>query len=119
MATFTIDTDSNIAAHTAVPTNTENMEAFATERELAKLSAGWAGSRLVEIWNSFAGVAPFSELKPVKKFTTRKMAVARIWAAVQRLSPDGAQPTANMAPAKGKTKKSPAKAPRHTHRRAC
>src|SRR5258706_7088100 len=74
---FTIDSENNIAAHAAVPANIENAQAFATEKELAKLSAEWPGSRLVDIWNSFAGVAPFSELK-VKKFTTRKMAVARI-----------------------------------------
>ena len=71
MATFTIDTENNIAAHTAVPTNLENAQAFATEKDLAKLAAEWPGSRLVEVWNSFAGVAPFTELKPVKKFTSR------------------------------------------------
>ena len=112
MATFTIDTENNIAAHAAVPTGTENLQSFASEKELAKLAAEWPGSRLVEIWNSFAGVAPFTELKPVKKFTDRKAAVARIWAAVQRLSPDGAQPAADVAPAKEKAKKAPAKAPR-------
>jgi hypothetical protein len=62
------------------------------------------------IWNSFAGVAPFDELKPVKKFTNRKAAVARIWQAVTRLSPDAAQPAADVAPAKGRAKKSPTKA---------
>ena len=67
-------------------------------------------SRLVDTWNSFAGVAPFDDLKPVKKFTNRKAAVARIWQAVARLSPDGAQPAPDVAPAKGKSKKSPAKA---------
>ena len=45
----------------------------------------------------------------VKKFTNRKAAVARIWAAVQRLSPDAGQPAAYVAPAKGKSKKSPIK----------
>jgi hypothetical protein len=113
MATFTIDSENNIAAHDGVPAGSaEKLPAFASEKELAKLSAEWPGSRLVDIWNSFAGVAPFSELKPVKKFTNRKAAVARIWAAVQRLSPDVAQPAADVAPAKGKAKKSPTKAPR-------
>src|SRR5260370_28909209 len=41
-----------------------------------------------EVWNSSAGVASFTELNPVKKFTTRKAPVARLWCAVQRLSPD-------------------------------
>src|SRR5258708_37630753 len=117
MATFTIDTDNNIAAHAAVPANLDNQQAFATEKELAKLSAEWPGSRLVDIWNSFAGVAPFTELKPVKKFTNRKAAVARIWAAIQRLSPDGAQPAADVALAKGKAKKSPAQTQRRARAR--
>jgi hypothetical protein len=64
----------------------------------------------VETWNSFAGVAPFDDLKPVKKFTSRKLAVARVWAAVQRLAAEAAQPARDDAPAKGKAKKSPAKA---------
>ena len=93
------------------------MQSFNSAKELAKLSADWPGARLVEVWNSFAGVARFSELKPVKKFTNRKAAVARIWEAVQRLSPDGAQPASDVAPAKGKAKKSPAKAPRRARAR--
>jgi hypothetical protein len=67
-------------------------------------------SRLVETWNSFAGVAPFDDLKPVKKFTNRKAAVERIWQAIARLSPDAAQTAEPVAPAKGKAKKSPTKA---------
>ncbi len=109
MATFTIDSENNIAAHAAVPANLDNLRAFAAERELAKLAAEWPGSRLVEVSNSFAGGAPFTELKAVKKFTNRKAAVARIWAAVQRLSPDGAAPAPDVAPTKGEAKKSPTK----------
>ena len=106
--TFTIDTDNNIAVHEQVPTG-DNLQSFASEKELAKLSAEWPASRLAEIWNSFAGVAPFDDFKPVKKFTNRKAAVARIWQAVQRLLPNAAEPAANVAPAKAKAKKSPAK----------
>src|SRR6202453_2066850 len=109
MSTFTIDSDNNIAAHAEVPAGSENLQSFKTEKELAKLAGDWPGSRLVEVWNSFAGVAPFTKLKPVKKFTDRKAAVARIWAAVQRLSPDAGEPAADVAPAKGKSKKSPIK----------
>ena len=43
--------------------------------------------QLVELWNNLAGVVPFDDLKPVKKFTDRKTAVARIWRAIQRLAP--------------------------------
>src|SRR5215468_10441207 len=109
MAIFTIDSENNIAAHTAVPDNLENAQAFAAEKELAKLAAEWPGSRLADIWNSFAGVAPFDVLKPVKKFTSRNAAAARIWAAVQRLSRDGAEQASDVASAKGKSKKSAAK----------
>jgi hypothetical protein len=66
----------------------------------------------VDTWNSFAGVAPFDDLKPVKKFTSRRLGVARIWQAVARLSPDGPQSAAEVAPAKTKAKKAPTKAPR-------
>ena len=39
MATFTIDSENNIAAHAAVPANLDNQQAFTTEKQLAKLSA--------------------------------------------------------------------------------
>jgi hypothetical protein len=74
-------------------------QSFSTPKELAKLTAEWPASRLVETWNSFAGVAPFDDLKPAKKFTSRKSAVARIWQAVQSLSADVAQQAATVAPA--------------------
>jgi hypothetical protein len=112
MPTFTIDSDNNITAHAGLPVGTEESQSFSTAKELAKLTAEWPLSRLVETWNSFAGVAPFDDLKPVKKFTSRKAAVARIWQAVQRLSADGAQQAATVAPAKTGSKKSPVKAPR-------
>ena len=104
---FTIDTDNNIASHAAVPSNLENLQAFASEKDLAKLTAEWSGSRLVEVWNSFAGVAPFTELKPVKKFTNRESAIARIWAAVQRPSPDGARPAARRRAREGQGEQVP------------
>jgi hypothetical protein len=105
-AMFTIDTHNNVAAHAAAPASTDNLQSFTSEKELAKLAADWPAARLVEFWNSFAGVTPFDDLKPVKKFTSRQAAVARIWSAVARLSPDGAQPAHDVAPTKAKSKKS-------------
>jgi hypothetical protein len=75
MSMFTIDADNNITAHAALPAGADESQSFSTSEELAKLTAEWPASRLVETWNSFAGVAPFDELKPVKKFTNRKDAV--------------------------------------------
>ena len=93
MRTFTIDEQNNI---TAFATKDEAAGAsttalvFSSQKELAKLAADWPVSRFIEIWNGFAGVAPFGDLKPLKKFTDRKVAVARIWQAIQRLNADGA-----------------------------
>src|SRR3954449_9471306 len=109
MATFTIDSDNNIAATAGTPADTKGSQSFATENELTKLAAEWPASRLIEVWNSFAGVAPFDDLKPVKKFTSRKAAVGRIWQAIARLSPDGAQPAVPVASAKQRSKKAEAK----------
>ncbi len=109
---FTIDSENNIAVSAGVPADSDNLETFSSEKELAKLAVDWPATRLVETWNSFAGVAPFDDLKPVKKFTSRAAAVARIWAAVQRLAADGAQPPRDVAPVTKPAKKSPTKAPR-------
>ena len=85
MTTFSIETDNNITAFAAAEQVPEGQDRFATEKELAKLTADWPLSRFPEVWNTFAGVVPFDSLKPVKKFTDRKTAVARIWKAIQTL----------------------------------
>ena len=83
MNTFTIDPDNNITVLAEVPAGLDRSTTFASEKELAKLTAEWPMSRLIDAWNSFAGMAPFTDLKPVKKFTDRKAAVTRIWKAVE------------------------------------
>jgi len=98
MRLFAIDTDHNITAFPAAEQIPEGQEHFASEKELAKLAANWPADRLVQIWNSFAGVAPFDDLKPVKKFTDRKTAVARLWRAIQRLDAPAAPQAADVAP---------------------
>jgi Protein of unknown function (DUF3489) len=49
-------------------------------------------------------------LKPLKKFTDRKAAVVRIWAAIQRRMPEVAPHASDVARAKEATKASSAKA---------
>jgi hypothetical protein len=105
MTTFAIDTDNTITAYLAGEAIPEGHARFSSEKELAKIAANWPAERLVEIWNSFAGVAPFGDLKPVKKFTDRKTAVARIWKAVQALTPTPAPQAAPAAPKKAKSNK--------------
>jgi hypothetical protein len=105
MTTFAIDTDNTITAYLAGEAIPEGQARFASEKELAKLSVNWPAERLVEIWNGFAGVPPFGDLKPVKKFTDRKTAVARIWKAVQALTPTAAPQAAPAAPKQAKAAK--------------
>jgi hypothetical protein len=109
MRLFAIDTDNNITAFPAAGQIPEGQEHFGSEKELAKLAATWPGDRLLQIWNSFAGVAPFDELKPIKKFTDRKTAVARVWKAIQRLDAPTAPQAADVAP-KGNRSRKAAKA---------
>jgi hypothetical protein len=109
---FAIDADNTITTFAAAEQIPEGQERFASEKELAKLAANWPGDRPLQIWNSFAGVAGFgAELKPVKKFTDRKTAVARIWKAIQKLEAPAAPPTAaqGMAPAARKGAKGASK----------
>ena len=105
--TFTIDTDNNIAAYARPPASAKDPQSFTSQQELAKLAADWPGTRLVETWNSFAGAAPFNDLRPVKKFTNHRVAVARIWAAVQRLSADDTPPAHDVARTANTTSKLP------------
>lgn len=103
MATFTIDSENNIAAHAGLPANAES-QSFSNLKELASLTSDWPISRLVDTWNSFAGVVPFDDLKRVKKFTDRNAAVARIWKAIARLSPDARAQAGDVAPPPAKPK---------------
>jgi len=102
---FTIDRDNDIMAHSVAPAAQDGILLFGTEKEFTKMSAEWSVGRLVEVWNSFAGVPPFSDLKPVKKFENRGIATRRIWGAIQKLEParvpDTVQPKASTKPAKG------------------
>jgi len=100
MTTFAIDADNIITAYLAGEVIPEDHARFSTEKELARLAANWPAERLVEIWNGFAGVPPFGDLKPVKKFTDRRTAVARIWKAVQALTLTATPQAAKGAPKK-------------------
>jgi len=99
---FTINNDNGIEAHTEAPAAVEGTLAFSSKQELADATAGWPMLRLEEIWNGFAGVAPFVNLKPIKKFENRGAAIRRIWNAIQLATPDP-----EPKPAKKASKKSP------------
>jgi hypothetical protein len=73
MPTYSIDADNNLAVHpdkdAAIQEAGAAGAAFATEAELSEATALWPASRLVDVWNGFAGAPPFAELKEVKRFT--------------------------------------------------
>jgi hypothetical protein len=110
--TFTIDPENDITAYASnaqIPTKLDSeIEHFTSEKELAHLASNWPMTRLVDIWNSLAGVIP------IRKFTDRKKAIARIWRAIQSLAPASAAPQARTVarakPRKGKKAKSSTKA---------
>src|SRR4051812_34804974 len=121
---FTIDNDNDIRAHETEAQAEEAAKIEAgtilvrSEKELAKAAADWPASRLVELWNSFAGVAPFTDCKPVKKFENRDKAVGRIWTTIQRLGnaiepkpAEQAKPPQEVKPATGTKKAGKTKAP--------
>jgi hypothetical protein len=87
MKTFTIDAENNITVHASRKAARDTgAGVFASEEQLADL-IGPNHKRLVEIWNSLPGV------KPVAKFTNRKVATERIWKAVQSLGQLAPAPT--------------------------
>src|SRR5260370_2929215 len=113
MTIFTIDSENNIAAHASASEVTDKAcEQFTSEKELAQLVADWPGSRLVDIWNRIPG------LTPVKRFTNRAVATARIWRAVQSLV--SGEHSGDVAPARRQSarnptgKKQPRTRPQHT-----
>ena len=82
MKAFIIDSDDNIRVFSSdEEANAPGVERFDSLDQFRALVEQWPAIRLVEIWNSLAGV------KPVKKFTDRKTAVTRIWKTLQRLGP--------------------------------
>jgi hypothetical protein len=85
MTVFTIDSENNItfASLKEIEESAEGTESFTNQEELAALADKWAGSRLVEVWNSLPGV------QPVERFTSRRVAVGRIWKAIPHLKPAG------------------------------
>jgi Protein of unknown function (DUF3489) len=99
--TFTIDRNNHITALSSTPQAQVNPEAarFSGVKDLGRLAKRWPGPRLVEIWNALPGQ------KSVKKFTNRKVAVSRIWAAAQSLAPDMGTAGLRLVPRKANVSK--------------
>ena len=110
---YIIDADNCLSAETDQMPPSPAREGdvyFMTQEDLASLTEALPASRLVEVWNSFAGAPPFGDLKEVKRFTDRKAAIARIWQAAQRLGEEvekeaAAEPAPAAKPKKAKATK--------------
>ncbi len=102
MTTYAIDKENSFTAFASAKEATSKLDAerFSSTKELARLADKWPAPRLMEIWNTLPGVTP------VKKFTSRKKGVFRIWAAIQSLDPNAGErrrgrlsaPTTEMLP---------------------
>jgi hypothetical protein len=114
---YIIDADNclSVEADLTLDPNVQTAEGtFTTQEGLATMTKDWPASRLVEVWNSFAGAPPFGDLKEVRRFTDRKSAVARIWNAAQRLGEEvekeaAAEPAPAAKPKKAKAAPTAAK----------
>jgi len=114
---YIIDADNclSVEADLTLDPNVQTAEGtFTTQEGLATMTKDWPASRLVEVWNSFAGAPPFGDLKEVRRFTDRKAAVARIWQAAQRLGEEvekeaAAEPAPAAKPKKAKAAPTAAK----------
>ena len=105
MTTYMIDAENSITALDSQQADFEG-EILASQQELADLAAKWPANRLIEVWNGIPG------LTPVKKFTDRKSAVARIWKAIQSLDGGDATEAATAAPKPASKAKTPAEQPK-------
>jgi len=81
MTAYTIDQENNVTAYASAKeaNGQPHAETFSSAKELARLAGKGQASRLVDIWNSLPGQTP------VKRFTSRKAAITRIWLAIQQL----------------------------------
>ena len=106
MTAFTIDAENNITVFASlkeIQGSAEGTETFTNQEEFAALADKWAGGRLVEAWNSLPGV------QPVERFTSRRVAVGRIWKAIQHLKPSGAAQSQPVGLKKGSARKEAAR----------
>jgi hypothetical protein len=96
MTAFTIDAENSstiFASLKEIQGSEEGTETLLADK--------WAGGRLVEVCNSLPGV------QPVDRFTSRRVAVGRIWKAIQHLKPAAGAQRQPVGLRKASAKKKP------------
>lgn len=89
---YTIDSDYAINAHETAQPKEENQITFGNLAEFQRAAGNWLMPQFVDLWNSFAGVPPFGQLRTIKKFENRNIATKRIWQALESGFAGGIQP---------------------------
>ena len=82
---FMIDNNDKISLVSG-ETIPEGGQQFHSARQFENLSKDWPSARFVQIWNQLPG------MRPVKKFTDRKIGITRIWNAIESLYPQNVEP---------------------------
>jgi hypothetical protein len=106
MTVFTIDSENKITAFASlreIQESEEGTETFTNQEEFAALADKWPGGRLVEVWNSLPGA------QPVERFTSRRVAVGRIWKVIQHLEPSAAAQSQPVGLKRGRVPKKAAR----------
>jgi len=103
---YAINEDLNITCQDAPFAAEPGTVYFDTKASLAQAVEKWPTPKLVELWNSFAGAPPFGELKPVKRFADKTVAVTRIWNALSESLVPVRVPKEEKKPVKPKEEKS-------------
>ena len=83
MATYSIAEDNHV--HPVAEGTAEGDATFASAEELEQVTAEWPLRRLVTVWNQLPGVCP------VARFENRRVALQRIWRALQAPSTEALQ----------------------------
>jgi Protein of unknown function (DUF3489) len=98
VTTYTIDNENHFAVFAAAKRakNKPETERFCNIEELTRMAETWPGARLIEVWNSLPGVVP------VKKFSSRKKAVDRIWAMIEKLDTNASVQVPGVGPKAGR-----------------
>lgn len=103
---FTIDGELNISYNPDPVEAREDVKTFDTQQELAKRLEGQTRTQLAQLWNTFAGVPPFGDLKSVRPSAVSPAAlIRRVWDAIQRLRGDEPGPIAEPGGAREGSKK--------------
>ena len=83
MPVFFIDSSNELKVYASIGEARRSRDGtlFTNERQFASVASDWPMARLTGVWNKIPGA------KPVRKFTDRRTALRRLWAAFEARKP--------------------------------